>query len=125
MKTESKEASFIITSDAYITTIDQSMLDYKTCKTTMNFVLEQDSHMSFSFTDLPGYKELAKRHFPHTFMRRPVQVNIEFPLVTEAELQIEAERKRVIAELKADIKERESRLKELESIDNIRRKYGY
>lgn len=125
MRTESKEASFIITSDAYLTTIDQSMPDYNTCKTTMNFVLEQGSNMSFSFTDLPGYEELTKRHFPHTCIRRPIQVSVEFPLVTEAELQIEAERKRVIAELKADIKERESRLKVLESIDDTRRKYGY
>jgi glycerol-3-phosphate O-acyltransferase len=40
-------------------------------------------------------------------------------------LQIEAERKRMIDELKADIKEKESRLKVLESIDDKRRKYGY
>jgi hypothetical protein len=124
MKTETKEASFVITSDALLTTIDTCFESWDANKTTMNFVLENRSQMSFSFRDLPGHEELARRHFPHTCIKRPVQISIEFPLVTEAELQIEAERKRLIAELKADIKERESRLKALESIDT-RRRYGY
>jgi hypothetical protein len=124
MKTESKEASFVITSDARLTTIDTNAPDYCTRETTMKFVLEY-GQMSFSFTNLPGHEELARRHFPHTCIRRPIQVSIEFPLVTEAELQIEAERKRMIDELKADIKEKESRLKVLESIDDTRRRYGY
>jgi hypothetical protein len=124
MKTESKEASFVITSDARLTTIEMHTPDYYTRETTMKFVLEY-GQMSFSFTNLPGHEELARRHFPHTCIRRPIQVSIEFPLVTEAELQIEAERKRMIDELKADIKEKESRLKVLESIDDTRRRYGY
>lgn len=125
MKTEVKEASFVINTKARLSTLDTNVLSYETNEMTMDFLLEDYGKMSFSFRNIPKYEELSRRHFPYTCIRRPIMVSLEFPLITEAELQVEAERKQQINDLKADIKSMESRLKRLEAADNIGKRYGY
>ena len=124
METEIKEASFVVKSEARAITIDTSF-DDSLAKNTMKLLLDDHSEMSFSFRTIPRYGELARRYFPYTCIRRPIKVSVEFPLITEAELQMEVERKQKIADLKADIKSMESRLKCLEAVDNIGKRYGY
>lgn len=127
METEIGNDSFIVTSKGHVSEITTCPMDSFSVlenETTMKLVLEDYAEMSFRFVKMPKYEELSRRHFPHSCIQRPIYVSIEFPLVTEYELQIEAERKRKIAELKADIKNKESHLKALEAVDR-RKRYGY
>lgn len=122
MEVEIKEDYLTVNNKASIVSIDyEENFDYNRF-ININFLLDDySSKMKFSFTDFPNYNELAKRFLSinKKYIKRPIEISIKFPLITEAELQSEAERKLAIAKLKDEIKEKESRLKCLESIDNI------